>query len=185
MIAQSGSRAATERSGPVRLHRVFRRYDRGHSVIEFALLSPWILLLFLGIFDFGYYAYALINVENAARAAARNMVETYSYQGALAIDCPGNTCGTGTNVDVAACTAALKELRSLPNISSGVNTCVAAPLLVNATPRATVACPGAINVSNNNCVEVEVDYRTVTMIPIPGLSGQLRIRRFVYEAFLY
>ena len=162
-----------------------RRLSGGHSVIEFALLSPWILLLFIGIFDFGFYAYALINVENAARAAARHTIETQSYQGARAIDCPANNCGTGTSVDVAACTAVLKELRSLPNISTSVNSCLAAPIRVNVTPMANVACPGAINVSNNNCVEVEVDYRTVTMIPIPGVSGQLRIRRFVYEAFLY
>ena len=42
----------------------------GSSIIEVALLSPWIFFLFVGIFDFGFYAYAAICTQNAARAVA-------------------------------------------------------------------------------------------------------------------
>ena len=29
-------------------------------MVEVALLSPWIFFLFVGIFDFGFYAFAVI-----------------------------------------------------------------------------------------------------------------------------
>ena len=43
--------------------------NSGHAVVEIALMSPWILLLFVLIFDFGFYSYAAISTANAARAA--------------------------------------------------------------------------------------------------------------------
>ena len=46
-----------------------RRKRRGSALIELTLLSPWILFLFIGIVDLGFYSYALISVENATRIA--------------------------------------------------------------------------------------------------------------------
>jgi Flp pilus assembly protein TadG len=48
-------------------------YNRraGNSIVEFSLMAPWILFLFAGAFDWGFYAYALISVQNAARVAAQ------------------------------------------------------------------------------------------------------------------
>src|SRR5580658_8123278 len=42
----------------------------GNSIIEVTFMMPWLLFLFVGVFDFGFYAYALIATQNAARAAA-------------------------------------------------------------------------------------------------------------------
>ena len=47
-----------------------KKGQSGSSIVEVALLSPWIFFLFVGIFDFGFYAYAAICTQNAARAAA-------------------------------------------------------------------------------------------------------------------
>ena len=38
-------------------------------MIEVTLMAPWIFFLFVGVLDFGFYAYAFISTENAARAA--------------------------------------------------------------------------------------------------------------------
>ena len=43
------------------------RSESGNSVVEVALMAPWIFFLFVGVFDFGFYAYAGICMENAAR----------------------------------------------------------------------------------------------------------------------
>ena len=42
----------------------------GNSIIEVTFMMPWLLFLFVGVFDFGFYSYALIATQNAARAAA-------------------------------------------------------------------------------------------------------------------
>jgi TadE-like protein len=34
------------------------------------MLLPWVLFLFVGAYDWGFYAHALISTENAARTAA-------------------------------------------------------------------------------------------------------------------
>ena len=79
-------------------------------------MSPWLFTLFVGVLDFGFYGYAAINIQNAARVAALRT----SASSALAAN---------NNV---ACTYALAEMSSLANLS-GVTTCSALPLIVTAT----------------------------------------------------
>jgi Flp pilus assembly protein TadG len=43
---------------------------RGQSMVEMALILPAILLLFLGIIDFGWYLYNYVSLDNAARRGA-------------------------------------------------------------------------------------------------------------------
>lgn len=114
---------------------------RGHSVIEVALMAPWIFFLFVGIFDFGFYAYALICVENAARVA----VMYTSLTGAVAGD-------SGL-----ACTQyVLPELQRLP----GTKNC-GGNVAVSATP--------TIGPDGNLASRVSVTYEGGALIPIPGL----------------
>jgi len=47
-----------------------RTKNRGSAVVEAALMMPWLAFLFMGVFDFGFYAYASICTQNAARAVA-------------------------------------------------------------------------------------------------------------------
>jgi Flp pilus assembly protein TadG len=126
---------------------------RGHAVVEVALMAPWIFLLFAGALDYGFYAYAMISVENAARVAALHT----STSPELA-----------ANSD-AACALILAELRPLPNIGDAVNGCAAAPLEVSAE-----AVTGA---DSSPASRVTITYETVHLIPIPGLRGQMRMTR--------
>src|ERR1041385_2115914 len=51
------------------MERRASRKTRGAAMMELALLSPWIIFLFIGAFDWGFYAYSLITLETATRAA--------------------------------------------------------------------------------------------------------------------
>jgi Flp pilus assembly protein TadG len=113
-------------------------------VLEAALLLPWILFLFVGIFDFGFYNYALISTENAARVAA-----WYTSQ----------TPTTSTDATTA-CTYALAELADMPNVGTTVTTCAAAPVVVTATQ--VTGADGLL------ATQVSVTYTSPSLIPIPG-----------------
>ena len=45
--------------------------QRGQSLVEFALLAPLLLVLFMGMFDFGWILHKQIQMDNAVRVAAR------------------------------------------------------------------------------------------------------------------
>lgn len=47
------------------------RLSRGQSLVEFALILPVFLMIFIGVFDAGRAIYAYSTVTNAARAGAR------------------------------------------------------------------------------------------------------------------
>ncbi len=127
---------------------------RGHAVLEVALMSPWIFLLFAGTLDMGFYAYALISTQNAARVA----VEYTSKSPGSSADSDG------------ACQYALAELSGMGNLKT-VTTCNALPLLV--TAQKITDADGAV------ASTVTVNYRTSLLIPIPGLPGQYTVRRTV------
>jgi Flp pilus assembly protein TadG len=125
--------------------------------VEVALLAPWIFFLFVGVLNFGFYAYALISIENAARAAA-----TYTASNPVLAD----------NTD-SACRYALAELSGLPNTRT-LTSCNALPVQVTAEKG---QCPSLD--ADSLCSTVSVTYQTIRMIPIPGLAGQMTITRFV------
>jgi Flp pilus assembly protein TadG len=127
---------------------------RGHAVVETALLSPWIFMLFAGTFDLGMYGYALISTENAARTAA-------VYTSASTVNADNSS---------KACQYALSEMNSLPNVQ-GVSSCDSYPLIVSAS--AVTGADGAAASS------VSVTYRTPQLIPIPGVMGRLTVTRIV------
>ena|SRR5260370_3455372 len=64
-------RSTTARRGPVPLRRpgICHRQS-GQSLLEVALMLPFLLLLLLGVIELGRYAYIGILVGNAARAGA-------------------------------------------------------------------------------------------------------------------
>ena len=80
---------------------------RGNAIIEMVLMAPWLFFLFVGVLDFGYYSYALISVENAARVAA------------LATSIGPDTAGN----QAMACGAVFQELSTMPNITNSQISC--------------------------------------------------------------
>ena len=134
-----------------------RRFgEDGHAAVEVALMSPWILLLFMAIFDFGFFAYAAICTQNAARIAALATAAAPSSAGSQP---------TG-------CTHALEEMRMLPNIAGLATTypCNALPLIVNVPPCTDPEPP-------QQCSRVSVTYQTVQLFPLPFLMGRMTLTR--------
>jgi Flp pilus assembly protein TadG len=132
------------------------RLDRGHSVMEFALMAPWIVFLFIGVLDSGFFAYGLVSTENAARVAA------------LYTSASSHTAGDSAG----ACSYATSELGMAANVANGSGTCASLPLIVTAQP--------TTGPDGSPASTVSVTYQTVRLIPIPGLlGGQLTFTRSV------
>jgi Flp pilus assembly protein TadG len=143
----------TEKASARKRSRSHNKPANGHAVVEAALLFPCLVFLFVGAFDMGFYCYAMIGVENAARVAVE-YTATSSY--------------TASDSSTA-CTLALNELVSVPNMN-GVTSCGSLPLKVAAT---AVSGPDGSPAS-----QVSVQYQSSLFIPIPGLlTNQLNITR--------
>jgi Flp pilus assembly protein TadG len=130
-------------------------------VVEVALMAPWIFFLFVGVFDMGFYCYAAICTQNAARAVALS----YAQDG---VPSP--------------CTVALAELSMLPNVNGG--SCSALPVVATASKLNGSACPdnatpsGLLYASTSFCVQSSVTYQTIPLLPIPGvLMGRMTLTR--------
>lgn len=142
-----------ERSEPQSGGRLRRRRQRGNAIIEVSLLAPWLLFLFAGVLDFGFYSYAAIATENAARVAAQ--------YGAAGSSTAGDSAG--------ACNYALQEALALPGVTSGMN-CQSLPFVVNLT--------AVLGPDGTAASRASVTYQTIPMIPIPGLlQGSMTLTR--------
>jgi Flp pilus assembly protein TadG len=139
---------------------MLRRTDgrRGSSIVEFALLCPWYIFLFVGAYDFGFFSYSLIATETAARVGAMYGAASSS----AAVDVAG------------ACKYIIGQLQNLPNVGTSVTTCTAAPINVTAS-----LVTGADGTANGDA-SFTVAYTTPHLIPIPGLlPGSLVVTRTV------
>ncbi len=127
--------------------------ERGNAVLEVALMLPWILLLFIGVFDFGFYVYSAISVENAARVAALHT----SSNSKLASD------------SATACFYVRQELRNASNVADLLS-CNSAPLQVTAA---------ATTVAGAAASQVTVTYEAAAGIGMAWFPGRYSITRIV------
>ena len=135
--------------------QIGNKRERGNAVIEVSLLAPWMVFLMVGVLDLGFYFFAAITTENAARVAAQ--------YGAAGPSTAGDTAG--------ACTYALQEALTLPGLNSGMN-CQSLPFVVTLT---STAGPDGTPASS-----ASVTYQSIPMIPIPGLlESRLTLTRIV------
>jgi hypothetical protein len=128
--------------------------EGGNSVVEVTLMLPFIILLFLVLFNLGFYTYAALSTANAARVAA------------LEIAAGGAPVG-----DV--CRIVQREMRTLINTpfnEDGV--CNYPPLGVTADDTLTDA-------DGNSMVRVQVRYETVQLFPLPWMLGKMTFSREV------
>ena len=160
-----------------------RRRESGNSIVEMALLAPWVFFLFVGIFDLGFYAYGIICTQNAARAAA---IQTASSVGVQSVD--------------AACAAAWSELQGLPNVAGITKDCTKLPVVVTQktlcdSTKVQPTTLSSLCVSGSQCADcsstadpnghsassqVSVQYQSIPLVPIPGLlTGRLTITRIM------
>ena len=141
-----------------------RRRAGGTAVVEVSLLMPWIVFLFVGIFDFGFFAYAFISTENAARAATVYLSTSYSLAKAESESLAPPTLP-------GACQVALGELRRLPNVGTAVTDCGSLPVRVTVDP------PVFYPADKSRSTRVTVTYQTVQLFPLPFMAGRMTINR--------
>ena len=128
----------------------------GGSLIEFSMLLPWVMFLFVGTYDWGFYAHALISVEDAARVAA--------LYGA----------GNGGGGTTTACTIVLNEMSISANVAGLTAPCLG-PVSDSLPVAVSLTCT---TVDSVNAVQAGVTYRTLQLIPIPGiLAGKMTLYR--------
>jgi hypothetical protein len=132
-------------------------------------MAPWLIFMFVGAMDWGFYAYALIATESAARVACL-------YTSTSTADATDSTT---------ACNYAVGQLKRMPNVGTSCATSLGAlsttnPVYVSATYVASGA-------DTNAAAQVSVTYLTPIMIPMflskgsatPTLPGQVTITRTV------
>ncbi len=131
---------------------------RGQSVVEVALMSPWIFLLFIALFDFGVYAYSAMATANAARSAA---LATARDEGSAADQ-------------LRACDVAKEEMKRMWNAGPMLDplfTCSTAPLVVQAERI------GALDNTSVCATRVSVTYTSPPLFPLPFMPGQFTLTR--------
>ena len=131
-----------------------RRGEHGQATIELALTLPLLLLVVLGVFDFGLMFQRFEVVTNAAREGARLAVLTSQYSTAAArqraLDylasggIPAGTCNAGTAGSLCV------------TVTAGTTT------IAGTTPALVV---------NEMVVTVQYDHQHVFVGPIMGLFG--------------
>jgi Flp pilus assembly protein TadG len=159
------------RTGPSRT-QTFRASEHGQSAVEFAVVLPVLIVLLLGVADFGRVFLVSVAVNNAARAGAQYGSQTV----ATAQDSSGIQTAASTDFG---CVAAGGN--SCPNLSNWstptVKTCTCGPLFGTVT-----ACP--TTGSNFYCKDSsgETTYVTVntsatfnTILPYPGVPSSMTL----------
>jgi Flp pilus assembly protein TadG len=152
------------------------RARRGNAIIEFSLLVPWYIFLFVGAFDFGYFSYSLIATQSAAR------------EGALYCSSFNSSSPCADSAKSVHCEYALDQLRMLPNVGGALTSCgtgttvtASAPVAVSSATLTALTSP---DLTANSATAVTVVYMTPSLIPIPGLlPGVLTITRTVKMRF--
>lgn len=103
---------------------------RGQSLVEFALLLPILLVLLLGVADFGRVFQAGIVVESASRAGAEAAALEYLRTEEIRADPGVDTNAYYQRVHEVASAAACEEARILPNTTYAGGQCAQWPAVV-------------------------------------------------------
>ena len=123
-------------------------------MIETTLIFPWFVFLFVGVFDWGFFAHALISVESATRVAALYAAGQSSAPSVSTL-----------------CPIVRNELKIAANVGDSL-TCASSPLVV--------AVSSGTGPDSQTAYTISVTYTTLQLIPIPGLlNNQVTFTRSV------
>jgi Flp pilus assembly protein TadG len=175
LLAHTGTEGNAEKPR-IRCEPTRRRSRSGSAIIEFSLIAPWYIFLFIGAFDFGFFIYSLNATQTAARQGAFYCAASSTAQ------CADSSSSTQ-------CGYALSQLKMLPNVGASLTTCGTSTSVTSSAPVAVVTTSPLTSGNSpdgldNSAVGFTVVYLTPQLIPIPGLlPGQLTITRTVKMKF--
>lgn len=143
-----------------------RMHSKGQALVEMAIILPLLMLLVMGIFEFGRAMYIKNTLTHAARAGARAAVVTPNI-----IDATDATCGSsGNNANI--------YQTVCNNIYSGIDK---NDVTIDVT-RTDLNSSGTLDPGDMAEVKVELNnfrskYRIIPFIPLPvALSGTSAMR---------
>ena len=126
--------------------------ERGSSLIEFSLLTPWLIFLFVGALDWGFYAYSLIATEAAARVAC-----LYASTSSTAL--------ADVNSSTGQCHLAIAQLTKMANVGTLAPPC-ASGTAVSATTPVGISSSSVTGPDGGSAAQVSVTYLTPVFIPM-------------------
>jgi TadE-like protein len=114
------------------VRRLLNASRRGQSLVEFALILPMLLVLLLGIADFGRVFAAGITIEAAARDAAEAVAQEYLRNPPAPMDQPAPLSNDPyyQNLHDLAARTACREARTLPNTTFATDVCASMPIIM-------------------------------------------------------
>jgi Flp pilus assembly protein TadG len=105
------------------MRRRHQRSERGAALVEFALLTPFLLLLTFGIVEFGWLFAQHIDVRHGAREAARMISVDEGGANIVADVCDRMDLSPGTSVTVSRSGNAVRDAATATvSLNAGQNT---------------------------------------------------------------
>jgi Flp pilus assembly protein TadG len=132
-------------------------YRRGQALIEATLMAPLMLLLFAALVDVGFFCYAAVCTENAARVGALHASSDRDLAASA-------TVNQTVRADVCA------EMKALPNVGAA---CPNSVVTVSTVGQPFMGADGQA------ATQVTVTYTTVPLFRVPGLMSQYSVTRVV------
>jgi TadE-like protein len=123
--------------------------ESGQSLIETALVLPFLLFLTLNAINFGYFFFAALNVAAAPRTGVEFAVQGPSTQTSTVYPQPGPGCLTPSLAPYASDVAYNDMLRVLPNSSSATMQ-VCSQLMGFTNPNLTTQTANCCNCTDNS-----------------------------------
>ena len=146
------------------LPRSQRRARSGQALVEFALVFPMIMLLFMGVFDLGRGVFAYNEVSNAAREGTRTAIVN---QNLADVRARAAAQAVSLGIPTSAPTDCPASLDGPPTDPAGI--CV-----TFLTPDLSAACTTPLTVGCVADVSVKYTYHPITPI-IGNLVGSLTL----------
>ena len=128
-----------------------KRSERGNSIIEFSFMAPWLIFMFVGAMDWGFYAYALIATESAARVVA------------CTLSASASTATDTTTV----CNYAIGQLKRMANVGTSVSSRASGTSVSAGSPGGGLGDRGLPDpMATLSAAQVSVTYLTPVYIPM-------------------
>jgi Flp pilus assembly protein TadG len=157
-----------------------RKFERGASTVEVALMLPFLLLLLMGVVDFAQMVHLAIEVSNAARAGAQ-----YGYQNsATQADTPGmiaaaeddaadvTTWGASTASYGCMCSDGTEQIQMASSSSGSSSGSTSGSSSLCSTPPSSCRSKGTQLI---NYVEVQTQATYTPLFPWPAVPSSITL----------
>jgi len=149
-----------------------RRLQLGQALVELALILPVMLLLLIGVIEFGRYAYISILVGNAARAGA-----LYGAQGFLkaTINNPDITTAARNDFASNGLDSTTLAVDSFPTCGCDIGGTIATDTAANCDP--TPGVPPSCSANWAVTIHVTAHHTYTGLFNYPGIPASLPLSR--------